>query len=51
MQRKGRIKMLKKLRKIAKEEPIWLSTILVAITTLITALNILLIIINLKGLL
>lgn len=42
--------MFKKLRKLAKEEPIWLSICLVAVTIVLTALNVLISIARIKGL-
>ena len=42
--------MFKKLRKLAKEEPIWLSICLVAVTIALTVLNVLISIARIKGL-
>ena len=42
--------MFKKLRKLAKEEPIWLSICLVAVTIALTVLNVMISIARTKGL-
>lgn len=42
--------MFKKLRKLAKEEPIWLSICLVAVTIALTVLNVMISIARIKGL-
>lgn len=42
--------MFKKIRKLAKEEPIWLSICLVAVTVALTVLNVLISIARVKGL-
>lgn len=42
--------MFKKLRKLAKEEPIWLSICLVAATIALTVLNVMISIARIKGL-
>lgn len=42
---------MKRIRKIIKEDPVWLSVLLVTASIAVTALNLVLIGLNLKGIL
>lgn len=43
------MKLIRKVRQLAKEDPLWLSIIIVAVSVVLTAINVTISILELKG--